>query len=303
LSRSVTTNPELTVVVPFVNELSDLTDTLAALDRQRADVRLEVLVVNRQGDKLTDDVRQKFSWARVLPTPAEASIPEMRALAFRAATGTAVAVIEDHVIVPEGWAKALLDAQSPDSPVVGGSVRNLATGTVLDWAAFLCEYSHCLEPMPAGEVLWLTGNNVIYPRALLEQFREVTESGGWENRLHDTLREKGVPLVCRPEISVGHKKHYTFWEYFSQRYIYARSYAGARVSGATLGRRLAFGGAALLLPPLLFWRTISRIRSKGRHSAELVKSLPLLALFVLAWAAGEAVGYTVGPGNSLAKVK
>ena len=299
----MTTNSELSVVVPFVNELSDLTDTLAALNRQRADVRLEVLVVNRQGAKLTDDVRRKFAWARVLETEGGTSIPDMRAQAFRAATGTAVAVIEDHVIVPDGWAKALLTAQSEETPVVGGSVRNLATDTVLDWAAFLCEYSHCIEPMPSGKVLWLTGNNVIYPRALLEQFREVTESGGWENRLHDKFRETGVPLVCRPEISVGHKKHYTFWEYFSQRYIYARSYAGARVSGSTLGRRLAFGGAAILLPPLLYWRTISRIRSKGQHSAELVKSLPLLALFVLAWAAGEAVGYTLGPGNSLARVK
>ena len=60
----MTTNPELSVVVPFVNELSDLTDTLTALDRQRADVGLEVLVVNRQGGKLTDDARQKFGWVR-----------------------------------------------------------------------------------------------------------------------------------------------------------------------------------------------------------------------------------------------
>jgi hypothetical protein len=69
-----------------------------------------------------------------------------------------------------------------------------------------------------------------------------------------------------------------------------------------LPTRLGYGAAALALPPLLFYRTISRIVSKGRHRAELVRSLPLLAVFVVSWALGEMVGYVAGPGDSLAKV-
>jgi len=91
-------------------------------------------------------------------------------------------------------------------------------------------------------------------------------------------------------------------EYLSQRYLYARSYAGARVAGAPLPKRLAYGAAALALPPLLFFRTVSRIVAKRRHRAELVRSLPLLAVFVVSWALGEMVGYVAGPGDSLAKV-
>ena len=97
--------------------------------------------------------------------------------------------------------------------------------------------------------------------------------------------------------------HYTFSLYMSQRYLYSRSYAGARAAGAGSGRRLAMGIASLALPPVLFWRTVSRIRAKGRHQGELVKALPLLALFVVAWAAGEAVGYLAGAGNSLSRVR
>jgi hypothetical protein len=101
---------------------------------------------------------------------------------------------------------------------------------------------------------------------------------------------------------VGHKKHYTVGEYVSQRYLYARSYAGVRFPNASPGARLAYGAAALALPPMLFWRTVSRVMSKRRHRAELMRSLPLLAVFVVAWAAGEVVGYVSGPGNSLSRV-
>jgi hypothetical protein len=181
-------------------------------------------------------------------------------------------------------------------------VENAATGTLLDWARFLCEYSHCLPPMQAGPVDWLTGNNVVYPKTLLDRYRAVVEEGRWENHLHDAFRRDGIALVCHPEIVVGHKKHYTFGEYLSQRYLYARSYAGARVTGASAGVRAAYGLAAFVLPPLLFYRTVTRILKKGRHRGLLFKSLPLIAVFVVAWGLGEVAGYWAGAGNSLSRV-
>ncbi len=295
--------PALSVVVPSVNGFDDLSLTLAALERQRTDVALEVLVVDRLGPALREQVRARFPLVTLLEVSADATIPAMRALAFRAATAPSVAVIEDHVIVPDGWAKALLAAQTPSTPVVAGAVENAATDRLVDWAAYLCEYSHCTPPIPAGPAEWLTGNNVVYPREILERYRSVVESGGWENRLHDALKADGVPLTCRPEIVVGHKMHYTFGLYMSQRYLYSRSYAGARAQGAGFAKRMAMGAASLALPPVLFWRTVSRIRAKGRHLGELARSLPLIAMFVVAWAAGEAVGYVAGPGDSLSKVR
>jgi GT2 family glycosyltransferase len=297
------TTPELSVVVPSVNGADDLLGCLAALESQRQDVELEVLVVDRLGEELRAAVRRDFPAARLIESAVDATIPEMRAQALRAAMGAAVAVIEDHVIVPPGWARSLLDALAGGENVVGGSVENAATETWLDWAAFLCEYSHCIPPLPAGPAEWLTGNNVVYRRELLERYREVIDEGKWENHLHDRLRADGVRLMCRPEIEVGHKKHYTFGEYLSQRYLYARSYAGARVTGAPVWKRLAYGAAAFVLPPLLFYRTVRRIFAKGRHRGWLVRSLPLLAVFVTAWGLGEVIGYWFGAGNSLSKVR
>jgi hypothetical protein len=295
--------PELSVVVPAVNSLDDVMDALAALDAQRADVDLEVLLVDRLGEHVQHVVSLEAPWVRILPVGADVTIPQMRALAFREAKAEAVAVIEDHVIVPSGWARSLLDGLAVGHEVVGGSVENAATETLLDWACFLCEYSDNIPPIPAGEVPGLTGNNVVYRRELLEQYRDVVEEGKWENHLHDRLRDDGHALFCIPEIEVGHKKHYTFGEYLSQRFIYARSYAGARVAGEPLPKRLAYGAAAFLLPPVLFLRIVSRLRSKGRHQEWLWKSLPLLAVFVTSWGAGEVAGYWLGGGNALSRVK
>jgi hypothetical protein len=239
---------------------------------------------------------------RIIEASPDTTIPDLRAMAFAAATGKSVAVIEDHVIVPDGWASALLEAQGGSEVVVGGAIENAAVNRLVDWAAFLCEYSHCIPPLPEGKTDWLPGNNVIYPKALLTRYSSALGRGQWENRLHDAMRQDGIDLVCRPEIRVGHKKHYTVGEYVSQRYLYARSYAGARVAGAPLARRLAYGVAAMALPPLLMVRTVSRVLSKRRHRAQLVRSLPLLCVFVFSWAFGEMVGYVAGPGDSLARV-
>jgi hypothetical protein len=294
--------PALSVVIPSVNGPDDLLGCLAALEQQRSDVALEVIVIDRLGEALRRAVRQQYPQTRILETPLATTIPDMRAIAFKAATAPAVAVIEDHVIVPPGWAADLLAAQRSFGGVVGGPIENAATERLVDWAAFLCEYSHCIPPLPAGPAEWLPGNNVVYPRELLEQHQAVLGGGRWENHLHDALRRDGVPLTCRPELTVGHKKHYTVSEYVTQRYLYARSYAGARVAGASPAKRLAYGAAAFALPALLFSRTVSRVLKKGRHRAELVRSLPLLAVFVVSWAAGEVVGYVAGAGDSLAKV-
>lgn len=186
--------------------------------------------------------------------------------------------------------------------VVGGSIENAATARVVDWAAFLCEYSHCITPLAAGPSDWVTGNNVIYPRSLLLRYLEQLSPDQWENHLHGLLRADGVTLMLRPDISVAHEKYYTLSEYLVQRYLYARSFAGARVSGAPFVRRLAIGAAAAALPPVLFARTIARIFSKRRHRIQLLKSIPLIAIFVCAWAAGEVVGSWFGAGDALRKV-
>jgi hypothetical protein len=293
----------LSVIVPAVNTIEDLDDCLSALAIASERTPLEVLVVDRHGEAFVDAIRRRHPGVRVLGAAAGTTIPDMRAMGFAVATAPVVAVIEDHVIVPEMWAQQMIDAHQRGEMVVGGAVHNAATDRTIDWAAFLCEYSHLLPPLPSGPASSITGNNTTYRRELLERFRQAATSGRWEDHLHAVMRQHGIELYCRPEIAVGHKKHYRLSEYMSQRYLYARSYAAMRLTRASVARRLAYAGAAAtLLAPLLLARIVGRVWARPPYRAVLIQSLPLLPVFVAAWAAGEVAGAVLGPGDALSRV-
>ena len=96
----------LSVVVPSVNGWGDLEGCLQALEGQRTDADLDVLVVDRIGDGIREQVRQRFPRVTVIPAPSGTTIPDLRAMAFERARADSVAVIEDHVVVPERMGRA-----------------------------------------------------------------------------------------------------------------------------------------------------------------------------------------------------
>ena len=292
---------EISVVIPLVNSVEDIRGAIDALSRQ--DARLEIIVVDRLGEAARNAIALSHPGTILIAAASDATIPQMRAAGFERAAAPAIAVIEDHVIVPDGWARQLLAALEGGADVAGGPVENAAVDKGVDWAAFLCEYSACLPPLPGGESTWLPGNNVVYRKSVLDRYASVIAEGKWENRLHDAMRADGVKLILLPDLIVGHKMHYTFGLYMSQRYLYARSYAGARVADKPAPVRLAYGAAAFGLAPLMFVRTVRNILAKGRHIDRLWPSLPMISAFVCSWGAGEVVGYWFGAGNSLSKVR
>jgi len=292
-------DPDLSVVVPFVNQPADLADCLAALDAARQGLELEALVVDRQG-KAASVAVSRAPWVRVLEAPSTASIPEMRFLAFREASGAVVAVIEDHVIVPPEWARSMLAAIQADRDVAGGGLRNLATSTLVDRAAFLSEYGPYLDPVDGVRP---PGNNIGYRRSVLAGYLKVAAEGAWENRLHGALERDGISLACLPELVAGHKLHLSVGAYTSQRYLFSRSWAGIRHRGAPLAQRMVAGLASLALPPVLLWRMVSTVWRKSGHRRELPRSLPLMAWFATVWAVGEVVGCWFGPGDATRRVQ
>jgi hypothetical protein len=300
---TATERPALSILVPSVNGLHDLLPCCEALARVRERIALEVLVVDRLGAAVVSTLRARFPWVVIHEVPTHTTIPQMRDAGFRRAAADVIAVIEDHVIVPPEWGERLLAALAEGHDVVGGPIENAATQRLLDWATFLCEYSACLPPLPEGEAEWLPGNNVAYRRDVLHRYFAVTAQGAWENRLHDAMRADGVALICRASLLVGHKKHFGLLEYMGQRYLYSRSYAGARVQDAPALKRVVIGLAALVLPPLLLARILRSLMAKRVPLARIAATAPLIAVFVVSWGIGEVVGYWFGAGDSLARVR
>ena len=292
-------DPELSVVVASLNGFPYLGECLGALARGPA---TEVIVADATDERTRERVRERWPEVRLLSFDEPRTIPELRAAGIAAARAPHVALIEDHCVVRNGWAERIVRDHREGHPVVGGAVRNAATRRLRDWAAFFCEYSEHMEPVPRGSVRALPGMNVSYDRDAIVTMRELLAAGLWETWLHEHLLRSGFELYADPEITIDHAKDFGFREFTSQRYHYARSHAGMR--NAELGRRrmlYVLGSPALV--PLLYRRIARNVLRRRRHRRELALSTPLILFYLSVWAAGEAVGYAFGGGRSILKVR
>jgi hypothetical protein len=68
-------------------------------------------------------------------------------------------------------------------------------------------------------------------------------------------------------------------------------------------KRVIYAVGAPALIPLIYARVARNVLRRRRHRRELVLGTPLLLLYLLATAMGEAVGFAAGGGRSLLRVK
>ena len=260
----------------------------------------EVIVADATGEETRAQVRECWPSVRLLSFGAAATVPELRAAGIFAASAPFVALIEDHCLVQEGWAGRILAAHRAGHEVVGGPIRNAATLRIRDRAAFLCEYSEHMEPVPRGPSRALPGMNVSYGRRAIEAIQGLLREGRWETWLHARLQSEGFVLHADPDIVVAHDKSFGVREFVSQRFHYSRSYAGMR--NPELGwKRLFYAAGSPMLVPLLFGRITRNVVGRGCRR-QLLAPAPLIFLYLVVWAFGEAVGYALGGGQSLQRV-
>jgi hypothetical protein len=290
----------LSVVIASVNGMPYLGRCLDALAEHCP--QAEVVVADWTDESTRAAVKEGWPSVKLLSFDQPMAIPQLRARGVFTATAPVVALIEDHCLVTPAWGERLAAAHSAGHGVVGGPIRNAATDRIRDWAAFFCEYSAVMEPMPTGPVQGLPGMNVSYDRQALAAIDDLLREGRWENWLHPRLRERGFELWCEPAAVVEHDKGFELGEFLSQRYHYSRSYAGMR--NPELGRRrTVYALGAPLLVPLLYARMAQNVFSRRRARKEFLLATPLVLAYVVVWAFGEAIGYVAGGGRSLLKVR
>ena len=293
-------DPELSVVVASVNGFPYVGRCLDALADTTA--RTEVIVADWTDDETRRRIAEGWPAVRLVSFDEPMPVPRLRAAGMGLARAPHIAVIEDHCVVAPGWAEAILEAHDAGHAIVGGPIRNVATSRIRDWAAFLCEYSEHMEPMPAGAAPSLAGMNVSYSSEAVAAMDEFLRRGLWETWLHPHLRASGFEFWCDSRAVLGHDKDFGVGEFVGQRYHFARAYAGMR--NAELGRRrLVYCLGTPLLVPLVYWRISRNVLRRRRHRSELARATPLILLYLAVWAAGEAVGYAFGGGNSILRVK
>jgi glycosyltransferase involved in cell wall biosynthesis len=296
--------PLVSVVIACVNGMPSIGECIDHLSDQEGDIPAEIIVADRCGEPVRREIRQRYPQVVLIEADAHATIPKLRAMGMALAKGKMIAILEDHCNVSRTWMEVVRRAQAAGEQAIGGAVENGATDRVVDWAVYFCEYARFMLPVARGRVQEITGNNSVYDRRLLERIGPELKEEVWESFLHQKMREMGVPFYSDPELLVSHKKEFGYGYFWSQRYHYSRSFAGMRMAGAPIWKRLAVAGASgVLLPPLLLWRMFKSVRAKGRLGAQFARSLPVIGTFLVPWAWGEVVGSLMGPGRSLEKVE
>jgi len=296
--------PEISVVIASVNGPDYVDACLKSLRGQTFKGPAEVIVADCCGDGVTELIRRNYPEVTLLSFESRKTIPELRAIGMKNARGKIIALTEDHCVADPTWFEGMYRAHQTYHGAIGGAVENdPSIKGAVDWSVYFCEYSKYLNPVPTGEVSDIPGNNTSYRREFLDYLGGALETGLWENFLNAKLQEHGVKLFSDPSIVVYHRKCFGFRYFLSQRYHYARSFAGMRTKGASLWRRLVFAAFSPLLPALLIGRIGWRVLTKRRHLGRFFQALPFLAVFTLSWAVGEFVGYLFGAGESLMKVE
>jgi hypothetical protein len=288
------------VVIASVNGMPYLAECLESLERHAPEA--EVVVADWTDAETRRAVSERWPGVRLISFDEPKAVPELRAAGIAAARAPYVAVIEDHCVVRNGWARRLIDRHREGRQVVGGPVANRASRRTRDWAAFFCEYSEHMEPLPTGPTGSLTGMNVSYDRTAIRTMEQLLREGRWETWLHPHLLASGVKLYADGGATLDHAKDFGFRDFLSQRFHYARSHAGMR--NPELGwKRVVYVLGAPALVPLLYARMARNVMRKRRHRGRFLLATPLILVYLAVWAAGEAVGYGLGGGRSLLKVR
>ncbi len=299
------TAPELSVIVPAVTGMKALAACLNSLGRQREAPSLEILVPNRLDEEGVAQLAAGHASVRTWTVAADCPLMSMRSEGFLKAQGAVVAVIEDHLVLPETWARTLVTAVTSSDGVAGGVIVNGARDNLVERAAFLCEYSACMPPVPGGFVPWIVGNNTGYRRDILMKVKALWQDSAWEDRLHSGLQEQGTRLWCEPALVAEHHLHVGFREYMGLRFHYSRAFAAHLAADKRPSAAFWRGVLCFALPPVLLLRLIHRVwkKGKGTDRRTLIYSMPILVLFVLSWATGELFGNWCGAGSSPTRIR
>lgn len=278
-------SPEVTVVIGSNGAVDAVERCLAALEPQRTGA--QVIVCEPRASP--PDVRQRYAWASFVEHPG-ALVPRLWTEGIERARSPLVALTIAPMIPAPDWL-ATVRAQLARHDVVAGAIDPAPGLGLADWAEYLCRYAKDMRPFEAHPCRDLPGDNAAYRRDVLAQVRELYRDGFWEPVVNRRLADEGAVLWHDPELVVRQGRSAGWRAFGRQRLHHGRAHGSQR--GARFGRLRNLAGVlgAPLVPLLLTVRIARTVAGRRRARARFVLALPYIAIFNVAWAAGEAAGH------------
>jgi hypothetical protein len=284
-TSSASETVSLSIVVASNGAPDSVARCLDALAPQRDGVEVIVVTPDAVSGELRDS-HPDVTWLE----RTGALVPVLWRDGIRAATGESVALTISPMVPAHDWVDALAEVLD-QADAVGGAVEPGAGLRLSDRAEHLSRYARDILPFDRHECLELPGDNAAYRRALLDQVALEWADGFLEPSVHRALDALGARLVHDPRIVVRMGRSAGARAFVHQRWAHGREHAERVGRDAPRSANLVRVAASPIVPFLLLARTAREVIRRRRLRGSLVASLPLLLVYDVAWAAGEAAGY------------
>ncbi len=281
----------LSVVVAVQGSAGGLPSLLDSLGRQRTEDVDVVLAWASDDEAAAAAVSGAPGWARRVPGPEGALIPELWTVGIESAEADRVALTIVHCQPGPDWLDVLRAADLSSDAGVGGPIRQTPDADPVSWAIYLQRYVP-FGPgvLPEGKVVEIAGDNALYARDCLEEVRDSWQDGFWELDVHAAFRARGWTLRFDPALEVEHRNRYSPAEFVRQRFRHGLLFGRGRVEAMPAARRALYRALSPAIPVLFGRKVVQRALAWAPARPHLIAAAPWLLVFLAAWSAGEILG-------------
>ncbi len=279
---------DLSIIVAVWNDRAGLERCLAGFLPQLDDASELIVAAGVEPPAaLPSDPRVR--WLRC---PETLLIPELWSRAMELAKGRHVAITTAHFKPAAGWVGAVRAAHARlDAAGIGGPIDAPQGGSAKDWATYFLRYSNTFHLVGERAVRDIPGDNASYDMTALREHWTAIERGFWEPNFHRLILAEGRTLAWVPAMRVAQHASYAFGAFCRQRLLHGREFGSSRVRDKAPSVRLVRLLLSPLIPIVFLTKIAVRVVKSRRNLGPFVYSLPVLFVFVLVWALGEAWGY------------
>jgi GT2 family glycosyltransferase len=288
------TTPDISVIIPTYNSQETIVNCLESLKNQKTEKRFEVIVVDSSSDNTLKLIKEAYSNASVYHFSERKYAGGARNVGIAHSRAPIIAFMDSDCTVDEDWIDQVIDAHRGDYDVVGGTILNGESRSIVGWAYYFCEFNLWLPKMKVQEIPEIAGCCLSMKRTIFDKYGPFIEGTYCsDTAFHHKLLQDDIKVLLVPSIKVYHNFNLTVGSFLSHIYDHRYHFARIMIRMKRLSdhQRKVFILFSPFYPVILFLVVLKRVLSSGFFVKEFFGASPLVFAGLVARFLGEIMGY------------
>jgi glycosyltransferase involved in cell wall biosynthesis len=294
MTPSASPAPALSIVIASRDAENTIEACLRSLCDQETDKDYEIVVVDSSTDATAQLIQQGFPEVKLYHFAERKYCGDARNIGISGARSEIIALTDADCEAPRTWVDDVLEAHRSPHLAIGGAIGNAKPANLVGWAAYFCEFSNWMPRSQPRELDDIAAANMSYKRAAFATYGPFIEGTYCsDSEFHWRLGREGHRLRFLPHIVVSHRSINDFGEFVAHEFEHGACFARVRTAaqGFSGARRLGYVLLGPLIPFKVLLQVVNNNLTTQVYLRQFLKTLPLVALGILSWSAGEVVGY------------